>query len=119
MDDEYDGYEDVGRSLDALIDAADGSNIAGSSSDADHAERLEQLRQFLEVSDPSAHDDGPPPTLLESRNDLQVEVEVEGVGLAVPVTRFAILRSIPANGRFFRRCFPSSATNRCWAITSG
>lgn len=85
MDDEYDGYEDIGRSLTELIDAADGSAAAGSSSEVtDHAERLEQLRQFLEVSDPSAHDDGPPPSLLESRHDLQVEVEVEGVGLAMP-----------------------------------
>lgn len=88
MDDEYDGYEDVGRSLHDLIDAANEGDVAGSSSEVtDHAERLEQLRQFLEVSDPSAHDEGPPPSLLESRNDLQVEVEVEGVGMAVP--RFA------------------------------
>ncbi|KAJ1018584.1 hypothetical protein NDA16_004866 [Ustilago loliicola] len=85
MEDEYDGYEDIGHSLNDLIDAANGSDVAGSSSEVtDHAERLEQLRQFLEVSDPSAHDDGPPPSLLESRNDLQVEVEVEGVGLAMP-----------------------------------
>ncbi|SPO31816.1 uncharacterized protein UTRI_06653 [Ustilago trichophora] len=85
MDDEYDGYEDVGRSLNDLIDAAHESDVAGSSSqNTDHAERLEQLRQFLDVSDPSAHDDRPPPTLLESRNDLQVEVEVEGVGMAMP-----------------------------------
>ncbi|TKY86854.1 hypothetical protein EX895_004142 [Sporisorium graminicola] len=85
MEDEYDGYEDVGRSLNDLLDAADQSNATGSSSQAtDHAERLEQLRQFLEISDPSAHDDGPPPSLLDSRNDLQVEVEVEGVGLAMP-----------------------------------
>lgn len=85
MDDEYDGYEDVGRSLNDLIDAVNQSNAASSSSQTmDHAERLEQLRQFLEVSDPSAQDDGPPPSLLESRNDLQVEVEVEGEGLATP-----------------------------------
>ncbi|SPO31931.1 uncharacterized protein UTRI_06653_B [Ustilago trichophora] len=85
MDDEYDGYEDVGRSLNDLIDAAHESDVAVSSSQvSDHAERLEQLRQFLDVSDPSAHDDRPPPTLLESRNDLQVEVEVEGVGMAMP-----------------------------------
>ncbi|CBQ71543.1 conserved hypothetical protein [Sporisorium reilianum SRZ2] len=85
MEDEYDGYEDVGRSLHDLMDAADQSNAAGSSSQpTDHAERLEQLRQFLEISDPSSHDDGPPPSLLDSRNDLQVEVEVEGVGLAMP-----------------------------------
>lgn len=85
MEDEYDGYEDVGRSLDDLMDAAEQSRAAGSSSQAtDHAERLEQLRRFLEISDPSSHDDGPPPSLLDSRNDLQVEVEVEGVGLAMP-----------------------------------
>ncbi|GAC97368.1 hypothetical protein PHSY_004953 [Pseudozyma hubeiensis SY62] len=85
MEDEYDGYEDVGRSLNDLMEAADQSNVAGSSNQAmDHAERLEQLRQFLEVSDPSTHHDGPPPSLLESRNDLQVEVEVDGVGLAMP-----------------------------------
>ncbi|KAJ1036113.1 hypothetical protein NDA18_000256 [Ustilago nuda] len=85
MDDEYDGYEDIGRSLNDLIDAANGSDAAASSSEiTDHVERLEQLRQFLEVSDPSAHNDGPPPSLLESQNDLQVEVEVEGVGLAMP-----------------------------------
>ncbi|KAJ9477192.1 hypothetical protein PHBOTO_006422 [Pseudozyma hubeiensis] len=85
MEDEYDGYEDVGRSLNDLMEAADQSNVAGSSNQAmNHAERLEQLRQFLEVSDPSTHHDGPPPSLLESRNDLQVEVEVDGVGLAMP-----------------------------------
>ena len=85
MEDEYDGYEDVGRSLNDLIDAANESGMAGSSSAVtDHAQGLEQLRQFLEVSDPNAHDDRPPPTLLESRNDLQVEVEVAGVGTAVP-----------------------------------
>lgn len=85
MDDEYDGYEDVGRSLDDLMNAANEEGVGGSSSGViDHAERLEQLRQLLEVSDPSAHNEGPPPTLLESQNDLQVEVEVEGVGLAMP-----------------------------------
>lgn len=85
MYDEYDGYEDVGRSLHDWTDAADPSDAAGSSSQgADHSERLEQLRQFLDASDSSARNDGPPPSLLESRNDLQVEVEVEGVGLAVP-----------------------------------
>ncbi|CDU22022.1 uncharacterized protein SPSC_00652 [Sporisorium scitamineum] len=85
MEDEYDGYEDVGRSLNDLMDVVDQSSVAGSSSQAtDHAERLEQLRHFLEISDPSSHDDGPPPSLLDSRNDLQVEVEVEGVGLAMP-----------------------------------
>ncbi|SNX88055.1 uncharacterized protein MEPE_06766 [Melanopsichium pennsylvanicum] len=85
MDDEYDGYEDVGHGLDDYIDAANSSSAAGSSAHAtDHAERLEQLRQFLQASEASAHDDRPPPTLLESRNDLQVEVQVEGVGLAMP-----------------------------------
>lgn len=87
MDDEYDGYEDVGRSLDHLMDAEDGSNVVGAGTSTgvtDHEERLEQLRQFLEISEPSAHHDGPPPSLLESRHDLQVEVEVEGVGHAMP-----------------------------------
>lgn len=84
MDDEYDGYEDVGRGLHELMDAADDGGAGTSTDYADHTERLEQLRRFLEVSDASAHDDGPPPTLLESRNDLQVEVEVQGVGFAMP-----------------------------------
>jgi hypothetical protein len=52
-EEEYDGYEDVGRSL----------------ADTDE----EVSRHTLEV-------DEPPPTLLESQNDLQVEVDVEGVG---------------------------------------
>uniref|UniRef100_V5E9H8 Uncharacterized protein n=1 Tax=Kalmanozyma brasiliensis (strain GHG001) TaxID=1365824 RepID=V5E9H8_KALBG len=85
MDDEYDGYEDVGRSLNDWTDAADPTSAAGSSTQGtDHAERLEQLRHFLDASEPSAHNDGPPPSLLESRNDLQVEVEVEGVALLQP-----------------------------------
>ncbi|EPQ27889.1 uncharacterized protein PFL1_04633 [Pseudozyma flocculosa PF-1] len=81
MDDEYDGYEDVGRSLDELISEANGVDEPSSSST--HEERLEQLRQLLDQSDETASRE-PPPTLLESRNDLQVEVEVEGVGLAMP-----------------------------------
>lgn len=84
MDDEYDGYEDVGRGLHELMDAADAGSAGTTTDYADHTGRLEQLRRFLEVSDASAHDDGPPPTLLESRNDLQVEVEVQGVGFAMP-----------------------------------
>ncbi|KAN0064382.1 hypothetical protein ACQY0O_002579 [Thecaphora frezii] len=81
MDDEYDGYEDVGRGLDELINEADGVDSPGPSTS--HEERLEQLRQLLERSEVEASQ-GPPPSLLESRHDLQVEVEVEGVGLAMP-----------------------------------
>ncbi|PWN33416.1 uncharacterized protein FA14DRAFT_61962 [Meira miltonrushii] len=56
-EEEYDGYEDVGRSL---TDDEDDN----------------QARRIID-------EDGPPPTLLESQNDLQVEVEVEGVGAGV------------------------------------
>jgi hypothetical protein len=56
-EEEYDGYEDVGRPL---------------SDDEDD----DQVRAIID-------EDGPPPTLLESQNDLQVEVEVEGVGAGV------------------------------------
>lgn len=56
-EEEYDGYEDVGRSL-------------------TDDEQDEQVHGMID-------EDGPPPTLLESQNDLQVEVEVEGVGAGV------------------------------------
>ncbi|PWZ00354.1 hypothetical protein BCV70DRAFT_216568 [Testicularia cyperi] len=81
MEDEYDGYEDVGRGLDELINDPDGVDEPESSSS--HAVRLEQLRQLLDNSDAQAAH-GPPPTLLESQHDVQVEIEVEGVGLAMP-----------------------------------
>lgn len=55
FEEEYDGYEDVGRSL------SDTEEHHGSIEDVDE----------------------PPPTLLESQNDVQVEVEVEGVGAGV------------------------------------
>lgn len=91
-EEEYDGYEDVGRSLQdggddvdvmdeatyrRLHDSGSGSNRndAGHDTLEDHQRRLEQLRTLLE---------GPPPTLQESRHDVQVEVEVEGVGSAMP-----------------------------------
>ena len=55
-EEEYDGYEDVGRPL-----------SEEASEDEDEAAALD--------------DDGPPPTLLESRHDLQVDVDA---GAAVP-----------------------------------
>ena len=87
MDDEYDGYEDVGRGIDDIINEANGIDNPGSSSS--HEERLEQLRQLLEGTGDAA-DHGPPPSLLESQHDLQVEVEVEGVGLAMPRNRLPV-----------------------------
>ncbi|PWN91987.1 hypothetical protein FA10DRAFT_265800 [Acaromyces ingoldii] len=91
-EEEYDGYEDVGRSLEdggddldvmdeatyrRLHDSGASSSRAEQGEDTleDHQRRLEQLRALL---------DGPPPSLLESRNDVQVEVDVEGVGSAMP-----------------------------------
>lgn len=58
---EYDGYEDVGRPL------------------SDDEEDIGESRMRSASLDES---DGPPPTLLESRNDLQVDVEMEVSGSA-------------------------------------
>lgn len=58
-EEEYDGYEDVGRPLTLSDDEEDTAD------------------------DLLLREDGPPPTLLESRNDLQVEIDVEGVGAGV------------------------------------
>lgn len=60
VEEEYDGYEDVGRPL-----SEEGSEGKAQGPALDE-------------------DDGPPPTLLESRHDLQVAVEVAGVGEGVP-----------------------------------
>jgi hypothetical protein len=57
-EEEYDGYEDVGRPL----------------SDDDDEEEIEQIRIRSTSLDVNS---GPPPTLLESRNDLQVDVDTE------------------------------------------
>ncbi|PWN54476.1 hypothetical protein IE53DRAFT_376460 [Violaceomyces palustris] len=90
-EEEYDGYDDVGgeglRHPGGVADMELTGNAiphgSESSSLDGHAEGLEQLRQILENQAGDDHH-GPPPTLQESQHDLQVEVEVEGVGLAMP-----------------------------------
>ncbi|KAK0528065.1 hypothetical protein OC835_004781 [Tilletia horrida] len=98
-DEEYDGYEDVLQDVDSddLPPAADdpgetsfgtvasipflgaGPSSAGGSS----AEHAQAVTRSAESEEPE-----PPPTLQESQHDLQVEeVEVEGVGFAVPRRR--------------------------------
>ena len=81
---EFDGYEDIGRPLSAgpSEDDDDGLQREGEEPE-DHHRNLEQLRQFLDHMS-GQESNAPPPTLQESRNDVQVEVEVEGVGPAMP-----------------------------------
>ncbi len=83
---EFDGYEDIGRSLSARSSEdghADLSEQAGLEGLSESDQRnLAQLRQYLDRLESDA--DAPPPTLQESQNDFQVEVEVEGVGMAMP-----------------------------------
>lgn len=57
-EEEYDGYEDVGRPL----------SLEDDDSQSSEAIPIEE---------------GPPPSLLESQNDIQVEVEVDGIGQGV------------------------------------
>lgn len=82
-EEEYDGYEDIGGGSPlryaSELDNEDGAGPSGGGGYAQRERDLELLRRLVDEGP-----DDPPPTLLESEHDLQVEVEVEGVGLAMP-----------------------------------
>lgn len=90
LQEEFDGYEDIGRPLtDSPTTESDpsaaGPSTTGAMTEEQHERNLEELRQFLEQGRMLQREaNAPPPTLQESRHDVQVEVEVEGVGMAMP-----------------------------------
>ncbi|PWN44948.1 hypothetical protein IE81DRAFT_364630 [Ceraceosorus guamensis] len=101
-EEEYDGFEDIGRRLDEDSDSDESADRveaerlldvlahpSGSSADSSlRRSALQAMDVAVATRRNEQHAGEPPPSLLESQHDLQViddlEVEVAGVGIAMP-----------------------------------